>query len=152
MERITAIKQNELRTELARWINGWTFSAFLTLTSPNNYSSLSSIPVKHQSYIDRCFVNAEQRLNLSLAAIGLSILSYGGYIHSHLVITNTASKNFSQKELDTLERSWRYEADAQSITAQDALLDYIVSEKHLERCKGYEIAIFGTEILSSKAG
>lgn len=141
------INYNEICKALAEWMRTWNFSAFVTLTNEWSVRPLNDIPSSYDLKVNNYLAEIEKKLAVPVAALGLNTLSYAGYLHSHFVVLRKDSQSFNLEELRLFEQKWYRQADAQEITRQDTLLEYIASEKHVHKCRSYDYLVFGSEVL-----
>lgn len=142
-----AINYNEICKALVAWIGQWEFSAFVTLTNECTVRASNDIPSSYESKVNRYLTGVEKKLVVPVAAMGINTLSYAGYLHSHFVVLKKGGHGFSPDELQLFERQWYRQADAQAVTQQDTLLEYIASEKHIMKCRSFDYLLFGAEVL-----
>jgi hypothetical protein len=138
-----AIDYNKLCKELATWLDQWEFTAFVTLTNECTVRASNDIPASYESKVSRYLASVEKEMAVPVSAIGINTLSYGGYLHSHLVLLKKGGLEFSSNELRIFERKWYRQADAQEVTKQSSLLEYIASEKHIRKCRNFDCLVFG---------
>ncbi len=142
------IDYNKLCKELAAWMRQWEFSAFITLTNECTVMASNDIPSSYESTVNSYLTKVEKMLTEPVAAIGINTLSYAGYLHSHFVVLKKGGQGFTSEELRLFEQKWYRQADAQEVTRQDTLLEYIASEKHIKNCRDFDYLLFGSDVLS----
>ncbi len=145
----TMINHNELCQAFADFMNRYPFTVFITLTNHSNVIRRQSIPSGYEMQVTRYLSEVEKKLNASIAAIGLNTLKYGGHLHSHFLLLKYSGGSFRPEELRMFERSWFRLADAQEITRQDTLSEYIASNKHMRECRTFDYYIFGDAVLKA---